>query len=302
MTNQASESSKDHGINAVLDQALQSYEKLPMLQIIFNKLVRSLSVALRHFITDDVEVEIASFSSQRFAHFGKCLNPNSAISVVKMLEWERFGLVTCNQSMVMTLIESLLGGKKKPQPYSYNRAYTPIEQSIIKQTTNLILGELTKAFQQICNAKFVFDRLESNANVMRLYRPAEAVISLQLKVTISGSAEELIVMLPYSTLEPIKHKLQQILIGEKLSYDKDWQSDLQHCTRNIDLPLEVKITDTSKKWLDIVNLQVGNTIALNHEEHQAIDITCEKLLLFRGQLGKIRNKVAINISEVCLKK
>jgi len=36
------------GIKAVLEKSLQSYDKLPMLEIIFEKFVRQLSTALRN--------------------------------------------------------------------------------------------------------------------------------------------------------------------------------------------------------------------------------------------------------------
>ena len=51
------------GIKAILEQSLQSYDKLPMLEIIFEKFIRQLSTSLRNLTSEPVDVTIADFSS-----------------------------------------------------------------------------------------------------------------------------------------------------------------------------------------------------------------------------------------------
>ena len=66
------------GIKAVLDHALQSYEKLPMLEIVFEKLVRSLTSALRNFTSETTEIDIAGFKSLRFGNYLKNIKHKSS--------------------------------------------------------------------------------------------------------------------------------------------------------------------------------------------------------------------------------
>ena len=54
------------GIERMIHSGLISYERLPMLEIIFDRLVRILSTSLRNFTSDNVEVSIDSVASQRF--------------------------------------------------------------------------------------------------------------------------------------------------------------------------------------------------------------------------------------------
>src|SRR3569623_1383312 len=49
---------KPSGIQAILSSALVSYERLPMLEIVFDRLVRMLSTSLRNFTYDNVEVSL----------------------------------------------------------------------------------------------------------------------------------------------------------------------------------------------------------------------------------------------------
>ena len=50
------ESAGQSGIQAILNSALVSYERLPMLEVVFDRLVRLMSTSLRNFTSDNVEV------------------------------------------------------------------------------------------------------------------------------------------------------------------------------------------------------------------------------------------------------
>ena len=53
------------GIRAIINSALVSYERLPMLEIVFDRLVRLMTTSLRNFTSDNVEVSLDSITSIR---------------------------------------------------------------------------------------------------------------------------------------------------------------------------------------------------------------------------------------------
>ena len=57
------------GIRAIVDSGVVSYERLPMLEIIFDRMVRLLSTSLRNFFQDNVEVTLDGISSVRFGDY-----------------------------------------------------------------------------------------------------------------------------------------------------------------------------------------------------------------------------------------
>src|SRR3569623_2146550 len=46
------------GIRAIIDSAMVSYERLPMQEIVFDRLVRLMTTSLRNFTSDNVEVSL----------------------------------------------------------------------------------------------------------------------------------------------------------------------------------------------------------------------------------------------------
>ena len=58
--------SERSGIRAIINSALVSYERLPMLEIVFDRLVRLMTTSLRNFTSDNVEISLDNISSIRF--------------------------------------------------------------------------------------------------------------------------------------------------------------------------------------------------------------------------------------------
>jgi flagellar motor switch protein FliM len=299
----------DHkGIKAVLDHALQSYEKLPMLEIVFERLVRSLTSALRNLTSETVEIDIVGFKSLRFGSYLKNVQPPSAIAVFKAIEWENLGLMVLDGNFIGTCVDILLGGKKyvgslqdgalSSDKDAKERITTYIEQSLIKQVSDVVLNELGSAFEPISPSTFVFDRLEHNPNFATISRPGDAIILLQLNIVIVGRAGKLEIVIPYNTIEPIKGLLQQVFIGDKFGSDALWAEALANRIYSIDVPIEAVILNKPTTIFNVATLKVGHTIIMDHKHDADITVRCGHVSLFKGQLGKIEEKVAVSINKI----
>ncbi|MBE7212009.1 MAG: hypothetical protein INR65_13395, partial [Gluconacetobacter diazotrophicus] len=59
----------EDGMQRIISSGLVSYERLPMLEIVFDRLIRILSTSLRNFTNDNVEVSIDNTVSLRFGDY-----------------------------------------------------------------------------------------------------------------------------------------------------------------------------------------------------------------------------------------
>src|SRR4029077_18244316 len=71
------------GIRAIIDSALVSYERLPMLEVVFDRLVRMMSTSLRNFTSDNVEVSIDNITSIRFGDYLNSIPLPAMLTVFK---------------------------------------------------------------------------------------------------------------------------------------------------------------------------------------------------------------------------
>ena len=92
--------SENSGIRAIIDSAMVSYERLPMLEIVFDRLVRLMTTSLRNFTSDNVEVSLDRITSVRFGDYLNSIPLPAILAVFKAEEWDNFGLFTVNSSLI----------------------------------------------------------------------------------------------------------------------------------------------------------------------------------------------------------
>src|SRR3954454_24700400 len=88
------------GIRAIINSALVSYDRLPMLDIVFDRLVRLMTTSLRNFTSDTVEVSLDNITSVRFGDYMNSIPLPAVLAVFKAEEWENFGLATVDSSLI----------------------------------------------------------------------------------------------------------------------------------------------------------------------------------------------------------
>src|SRR6478609_3020908 len=91
------------GIRAIIDSAMVSYERLPMLEVVFDRLVRLMTTSLRNFTSDNVEVSLDRITSARFGDYLNSIPLPAILSVFKAEEWDNFGLVTVDSSLIYSI-------------------------------------------------------------------------------------------------------------------------------------------------------------------------------------------------------
>jgi len=294
----SSASNAHTGIKAVLDQALQSYERLPMLEIVFEKFIRQLATAFRNLTSESVEVEILEFSSLRFGNYFKTIKSPSTITVFKAIEWENFGLIVLDSNLILSFVDVLLGGKKNISQLSRHdssRVLTSIEQGIAKQISEALLNELSIAFEPVSPSNFAFERLENNPNFATICRPGDAIVVLKLEIDIDGRIDNIDLVIPYKTIEPIKEQLQQVFLGDKFGNDAVWEEKMLNTVYNVDLPIEAVIINKPTALFEVANLKIGDTIIMDQRYDEDIVVRSGNIPLFKGNIGKVNDRVAVNL-------
>src|SRR5437879_13845009 len=133
----------DHsGIRAIIDSAMVSYERLPMLEIVFDRLVRLLTTSLRNFTSDNVEVWLYRITSVRFGDYMNSIPLPAVLSAFKAEDGANLGLITVNSSLIYSMIDVLLGGRRGQTSLRIEgRPYTTIETNLVKRLAEDVLTD-----------------------------------------------------------------------------------------------------------------------------------------------------------------
>ena len=284
------------GIRAIVDSGVVSYERLPMLEIIFDRMVRLLSTSLRNFFQDNVEVTLDGISSVRFGDYLNSIPLPVQLAVFRAEGWDNSGLVTVESSLAYSTLDLLLGGKRGSAVGRLDgRPFTAIEMRLIKRMVEIVLGDAELAFNPLSPVKFVVDRIETNPRFATITRPANAAILIALKLDMEGRGGMLQILLPYATIEPIRDLLLQSFMGEKLGRDHIWEGHLATELWQAELEVEAVLHEMRAPLKQVLALQVGDTLMFDARPNELVTLRCGEWTLSQGRVGRIDDKIAVQL-------
>src|SRR6201986_4179748 len=255
---------ENSGIRAIIDSAMVSYERLPMLEIVFDRLVRLMTTSLRNFPSDNVEVSLDRITSVRFGDYMNSIPLPAVLSVFKAEEWENFGLATVDSSLIYSMIDVLLGGRRGASALRIEgRPYTTIETSLGKKLIDVVLADAEQAFRPLSPVRFTIDRLETNPRFAAISRPANAASLARARIELGDSRGNVELLLPYATIEPIRPVLLQMFMGEKFGRDPIWEGHLATEISQAEIGVDAVLYESHIPLKQLMSLQVGDTLPLN---------------------------------------
>lgn len=286
------------GIQAILNSAIVSYERLPMLEIVFDRLIRMMSTSLRNFTSDNVEVSLDNLATTRFGDYLNSIPLPAMLAVFKAEEWDNYGLLTIDSSLIYSTVDVLLGGRRGTAAMRIEgRPYTTIERTLLERMIHVILADLSAAFDPLSPVTFRFDRLETNPRFATISRPSNAAIITKLRIDMEDRGGRLELLIPYATLEPVRELLLQMFMGEKFGRDTIWETHLAQELWRTNIDLSAVLDQTIMPLKDIMKLEVGSRMMLNTTPNSDVKLFCGDVPIFSGTMGQKANRIAIKIKK-----
>jgi flagellar motor switch protein FliM len=286
------------GIRAIIDSAMVSYERLPMLEIVFDRLVRLMTTSLRNFTSDNVEVSLDRITSVRFGDYLNSIPLPAILAVFKAEEWDNFGLCTVNSSLIYSIIDVLLGGRRGQSAVRVEgRPYTTIETNLVKRMIEVVLADAELAFRPLSPVKFNIDRLETNPRFAAISRPANAAILVRLRIDMEDRGGAIELLLPYATIEPIRAVLLQMFMGEKFGRDPIWEGHLATEIGQAQIGVDAVLYEAKLPLRQMMKLSVGDTLTLELKADALVKVRCGDVTLTEGRMGKVGDRVAVRVDK-----
>ena len=286
------------GVQALINSALVSYERLPMLEIVFDRLVRLATTSLRNFTSDNVEVSLDSITSVRFGDYLNSIPLPAILSVIKAEEWDNYGLLTIDSGLIYSMIDVLLGGRRGSGVIRVEgRPYTTIEMSLSRRLIELVLEDTKKAFEPLTQINFSLERLETNPRFAAISRPANAAILIELRIDMDDRGGKIEFLLPYATIEPIRDQLLQVFMGEKFGRDSTWEGHLATEIYSADAQIEAVLREMDLSLSRVMKLEEGDTIMFEQSPEDPIRLRSGGVDITEAVMGHIGKKVSVRVTR-----
>ncbi len=286
------------GVQKLVGSALVTYERLPMLEIVFDRMVRILSTSLRNLTSDNVEVSLEEILSLRFGDYLNAVPMPAMLSVFKAEEWDNAGLIVVDSAMIYSIVDVLLGGRRGTAPMRIEgRPFTTIERALVERMVQVVLNDLSAAFDPICPVNFRFERTEVNPRFAAISRLSNAAVLARLRFDMEDRGGRMELLLPYATLEPVRELLLQQFMGEKFGRDSIWETHLADALRSTDIALDAVLDERAVSLAELMALRPGSRLLLEAGPGATVRLRCGGADLFAGQLGARNGRIAVQIAH-----
>ncbi len=293
-----SEAQNKTGIMELINSALVNYERLPMLDIVFDRLVRLMSTSLRNLTSDNVEISLDHISSVRFGDYLNSIPLPAMLGIFKAEEWDDHGLMVIDSALIYSIVDVLLGGRRGTSALRVEgRPYTTIETKLIERMVHVVLNDLSSAFDPLSPVSFRLERIETNPRFATITQSNNAGVLVRLRIDMGDRSGRIEIMIPYATLEPIRELLLQMFMGEKFGRDTIWETHLTHELYQTDVFLSAILGETTISLDDLVNMQPGSVIVLNTRPEDLIEMRVGDHAMFMAKVGQKQGQIAVSIEE-----
>ena len=287
---------KKSGLKAVIESKIISHERLPMLEVVCEHMVRSFASSMRNLTSDAIDVSLEELTSIRFGDFMGRLAMPAMIGVFNVPEWDNYGVITVESSLIYAVVDALLGGRRGAGPMRIEgRAFTTIETSLVSQMLELALTDLSAAFEPIAPISMLLERVETSPRFAAIAGPTNIAAVATFRVDMEGRGGKFSVLLPYATLEPVREKLLQRFMGQKIGRGNIWEAHMAAELLKTDVSIDVVLGERTLRLEEIRSFAVGQTIALHTAPDDPLEIQSGGIPLGRAQIGQRCNNIAVRM-------
>ncbi len=282
-------------IQQLVNSSAVNKDRLPLLDVVFDRMVRLLNSSLRQLTSSNVEATLLRVDWVRFSEFLDTVELPALIGVARAEQWDAQLLVSVDGALTYCMMDVLLGGRRSRPGRIDGRAYTSIERKLTERLIKTILGDLTQSFSPLTKVDFVFDRLEVNPQFATITRGTNAAIRVKIGVEVEGRHGQAEIVVPYATLEPIRDKLVQMFMGEKFGRDTVWESHLKSELQRTKLPLDAVLHQMEVPLAEVLNWKKGTSLKLRISPDNQVILVSGETPLFAGRMGQRNENVSVKI-------
>ena len=278
----------------------QNYSKwrIANLDIVFNSFVRYYSIGLSNNLQQSVTVQKGEIVSKFFEDFLVNLTDAGALGVFSLEPLKGSGLFVFDRNLCFGLVEMMLGVSAESELVVPDREVSTIEANIIRSLMSEGCRSFNRSFASLDELRSSITRVETNWKLLNILSPDTEVIQVGFSVQSGALKGNMLMVIPYFSLEPFKEKLRDEWV--QLSQSTSQGNWSKHLGKELE-KMEVQVTaawgDLVLTIQEILGLGEGDIISFDYDEESPITILAGEKTKFRGQPGLRNGKKAVRIKK-----
>jgi flagellar motor switch protein FliM len=294
-----------------VDENIQTYDltnqdrvirgRMPILEIIYERFIRTFRVSLSNSLRKISTISMISTDLLKFGEFVNTLPIPSCMSIMRFNELRGPALLVFESKLAYAIIDSYFGGTDRPFTKIEGKDFTQIELSFMKKVMDMAIADLEEAWAPVHRIDAQYLRTEINPQFVGVVPPSDVIIATTLEVEFESASGTIMIVVPYSTIEPIKGKLSSSFQTDNDMADSIWTQAMNEHIMDAESTIVVKLGETQMTVGDMVTLEIGDIIPLNQEASGEVSLDVEGVEKMKCLIGVHKGNRAVQISDVLKK-
>ena len=309
--NESSDASNDEDFaDEIIDDGLliQPYDltnqdrvirgRMPILEIIYERFIRSFRVSLSNSLRKICSISMISTDLLKFGEFVNTLPIPSCMCIMRFNELRGPVLLVFESKLAYAIIDSYFGGTDRPFSKLEGKEFTQIELSFMKKVMDMAILDLDEAWAPVHRVDAQYLRTEVNPQFVGVVPPSDVIIAQTFEVEFESASGTIMVVVPYSTIEPIKQKLASSYQTDNEMADSIWTNSMNAHLKESQTELTIELGKAEMTIGDLVTLEKGDIIPLNQEVSGSVNVNIEGVKKMECLIGTHKGNRAVQITKV----
>lgn len=282
----------------IIAKSSSGYQNLPMLDVIFARLPMDLSTALKTRAGIIAEILPSKVS---YTSWGAILEDSQEFAIYAVADarpWNGTAILRMDPLFFFSAMETQLTGTVTPGDAPARHPST-IERRLAKNLSAIVFDELGSNFARLTDVKFEIDTIENSQQIMTQLGSAAACARCEVEVKIGDNVGKVAIIIPITTLEPIRPKLTKMFLGDKLGGDGTWRDHIENKLTGSSVEVQAHIASVNTNLAEVLNWAPGTTIDLGIvEDDVEVTLVCSGMPIFYGRTGQTKaKKLAVRVTR-----
>lgn len=274
-------------------------EQMRTFHVVFETYSQLLSNALSSVLRVSCEAEVLSIEECSYSEFNNSLPAPVILAIMEAPPMHGSLLVQMSPEYAYMLITRLFGGAKTGEN---SKQFTEIELALVERVLRQQCKVFDEAWDKVIALNMQLDRLETSPQFAQITAPNEPVAVIIINITMGEDSGLMSICIPHTVIEPVAQQLNTRMWFTSGMRDDGRGEERQAAITNMMLTMPTPLTaifqTTPALLSDIVNLQIGDVIKLDHPVDEPLTIKVNHIPKFRATVGTFGQRYAMQVVDV----
>ena len=274
-------------------------EQMRTFHVVFETFSQLFTNRLSTALRASCECEVLSIEECSYSEFNNSLPTPVVLAVMEMPPMYGSLLVQMSPELSYMLISRLFGGGTTGEN---SKQFTEIELNTVEKILRQATGVFDEAWDKVIALTTQISRIETSPQFAQITAPNEPVAVIILNITMGEESGMMSICIPHTAVEPVAQQLNTRMwfsgAAREDGKNEERAAMLSGQLLQTPIPLTAFFDQTPATVSDIVNLQIGDVIKLDHGIDQPLTIKVQHIPKFRALIGTMGYKYALQIVDV----